>query len=90
MYPSAASISSKAPESNDHFHARQVRADAAVNAEPERGMSVRAAIDDDAVGIGKHLRVAIGRRKRQHHHLARFEAAAVDLGLLDDLARHRR
>src|SRR5215218_4177001 len=35
-----------------HFHPRQVRADAAMNAEPESGMRIVLAIDQDLVGVG--------------------------------------
>src|SRR3954470_1421199 len=43
-----------------HFQAREVGADAAVNAEPERSMAVLLAIDQDLVGIREHRRIAVG------------------------------
>ena len=53
-----------------HLHARQVRADAAVDAEAEGGVAVLLAVDDHLVGVGEHGRVAVGGRERQQHHLA--------------------
>ena len=71
------------------LHAGEVRADAAVDAEPERRVAVLLAVDHHAVGIREHRRIAVRRREREQHHLARLERAAVDGRLLDDLARHR-
>src|SRR5215469_11395144 len=43
-----------------HLHARQVRADAAMDAEAEGRMSVLLAVDDHFVGIREHLRITVG------------------------------
>jgi len=59
-----------------------------VDAEAERGVAVLLAVDDHPVGVGEHLRIAIGGGEGQQHHLARLEGAAVDLLLPDDLAGH--
>src|SRR3954453_9141214 len=40
-----------------HFHAREVGADTAVNAEPERGMAVFLAVDHHLVCIREHRRI---------------------------------
>ena len=48
-----------------HFHPRQVRADAAMNAEPESGMRIVLAVDQDLVGVEKFFGVTVGRRERQ-------------------------
>jgi hypothetical protein len=42
------------------------------------------AVDDAVVGLGKHDRIAVGGRERQHQHFARLEPATIDRGLLDD------
>jgi hypothetical protein len=75
-------------ERNVDFHAREIRADAAVNTETERGMRIPCPVDDDAVRIGKLFRVAVGGGEREQHHLTGLERAPVDRGLLYDLARH--
>ena len=46
-----------------HLHAREVGADAAVDAEAEGGMPVLLAVDDDLVGVREHRRVAAGGRE---------------------------
>jgi hypothetical protein len=55
---------------------------------PNESVPVDGPIDDDAIAIRKHRRVAIGRAKCQHHHLASLERTSVDLGVLDDFTRH--
>src|SRR5437660_356594 len=40
-------------ERNIDFHARQIRADAAVNTETERGMRIPCPVNDNAVRVGK-------------------------------------
>src|SRR5262249_24981937 len=46
--------------SHDQLHARQVRADAAVDAQAEGGVPVLLAIDDHLIGIPEHFRIAVG------------------------------
>jgi len=59
-----------------------------MNAKAERSVPVDLTIHDDPIGIRKHRRVAIGRAKCQHHHFALLERKSVNLGVLDDFARH--
>ena len=66
------------------FHARQVRADAAMNTKTERCMPILGPINDDPIRIRKHRRVAIGHTERQHDHLSVSQPTAADLRLLDD------
>ena len=54
----------------------------------ERSVPVDGPIDDDAIAIRKHRRVAFGRAKCQHHHVASLDRTSVDLGVLDDFTRH--
>ena len=54
-------------ERDPQLHPGQVRPDAAVDAEPERGVPVDLAVDDDLVGPLELLRVAVGGRERQQH-----------------------
>ena len=54
-------------ERDPQLHPGQVRADAAVDAEPERGVPVHLAVDDDLVGPLELLGVAVGRREGQQH-----------------------
>src|SRR5215470_5400148 len=74
---------------NRHLQARQIGADAAMDAETEGGVAIFLAINDDLIGVREHVRIAVGSREREQHHLARLEGATVDRRLLLDLARHR-
>ena len=60
----------------------QVRAQAAVDAETERGVAVLQAVDDDLVGALEHLGVAVGGRERQQHPLGGLHRAAVEVVVL--------
>src|SRR5438270_11812702 len=52
------------------LHAREIRADAAVNAEAEGGVAVLLAVDHHALGIREDARIAVRRREREQHHFA--------------------
>src|SRR5262249_15658247 len=74
---------------NRHLQAREVGADAAMDAETEGGVAIFLAINDDLIVVREHVRIAVGSREREQHHLAGLEGATVDRRLLLDLARHR-
>src|SRR5665213_3489717 len=65
-------------DSDRHFHAREVGADAAMDAEAERSVAVFLAVDHDLVGIREHRGIAVGGGKRQQHHVAGLDGAAAD------------
>src|SRR5947209_4628241 len=69
-------------QSDLHLHPRQVGTDAAMDPKAEGGVAVLAPIDHNLVSIRKHLRVAVGGREGQQHHVARFDRAAGDRGRL--------
>ena len=65
---------------------RQRRADAEMDAGPERHMRVRRAVEIEASGISKHQGIAIGGAEQQTDPLAFAERDAVDLGVLQRIA----
>ena len=76
------------PRRRPQLHAGQVRAEAPVDAEPERGVAVPGPIDDELVGSIEHLGVAVGCRERQQHPVVGADRAAAELDVLGDHAGH--
>src|SRR5262245_34168733 len=70
------------------FHTSQVRSDATMYAQPERGMPILLPINHDLVRIGKRGGISIGSRKTQHHRLALLQFPTAHVACLDNLACH--
>ena len=64
--------------------AGEVRADAAVHAEPERGVGVREPVEHDLVGVRERRGVVVAHRVRQEHAVALGEGEAGNLAVLGD------
>ena len=68
---------------------REVRSDAAVDAEAEGGVTIRGAVDDELVGVFEYLRVTIGRGKAQQDPVVLLHRTPEELVVLRDEAGHR-
>ena len=77
-------------ERDPALEAGQRRAQAEVDAVPERQVVVDVALDVEAVGIGEVTLVAVARRGEQHHHVARRDLLPVVLDVFLDPARLHR
>ena len=66
--------------------AGEVRPDAAVHSETERGVRVREPVEHDLVGIRERLRVVVAHRVRQEHAVTGGELEPLDLAVLGDRA----
>jgi len=75
-------------EGDPEFHARQVGAEAAVDAEAERGVPVDLTVDDDLIGAVELGRVAIGRRERQQDPVVGRHVDAAPVHVFLDQACH--
>ena len=76
-------------EGDPKFHPRQVRPQAAVNAQAEGGMPVDLAVDDDLARLVELCRVTVGRRERQQDPVVGLHVDAVPVHVLLDQPRHR-
>ncbi len=68
----------------DHLRERdagQVRTRAAVDADPERHVTVGVAVDDERVGVGEFRLVTTGRHLAQQHLVALLHGDAAELGV---------
>ena len=62
---------------------------AAVDAEPERRVSIHRSVDLEDVGVGQELRVAVCGREGQQHPLTWAQRLARHLDLIEHHPRHR-
>jgi hypothetical protein len=64
----------------------EVGPDAAVHAQPERGVRVREPVEQDLVGVGERRRVVVAHRVGEEHAVTGGEREAGDLAVLRDRA----
>ena len=76
-------------EGDPELHPRQVRTEAAVDAQAEGGMPVDLAVDDDLIRPVELRRVTVGRRERQQDPVVGLHVDAVPVHVLLDQPRHR-